>query len=1483
MSELITNKKDLRKAIDALVDLYFAQPKVLYSHLFSSYHQFIEEMIPYSLEEETNYFYDSVTPDAIYFYGFKFKNTKILPPVRERDNEIIYPHMARKNYLNYFSNIHSTVTQFQEKIDLITGERTFKNIGNPEEVVVASVPIMVKSKYCSTHLKPQTSKYECKYDPGGYFIVGGQEKAIVTIEKMIDNKVLVFGKADSTFPIGKSYTAQINSRKHDWSENLQIITIKNNKDNSLIMTTSQLVDIPIMVLLRALGIENDKELIARITNDLNDVPMVNLLRESLDNSTDEEGNKITTREQALEFLMGKMKAGRRISQSDENVAKAQKKILLDKILTKDFLPHLGSDIQLKASFICMMIKKLLLVMLKRTPEDDRDTFENKRLETPGVLLGQLFRQNFNKMLKEIGKLFRRKNNSDETPINIISQINSTTIEQGLKSGLATGIWGLSKTKAGVAQSLTRLTWLQTISLLRRIKTPTMDTSTAKIASIRQVNNIQAFFVCNVETPEGMQVGLTQSLSIMASVSPRLESQTNLIRDIIEKHPKIEKPYLVNPENLNNMVKIFHNGAWLGVLEVNDGLSFYNNLRDMRKEGKINKFVTITLDYFEKIIYIYTEAGRLIRPLLHVDDNQVKITKKMYQDFKNEMKEKNKSTGWNKILLKYPDLVDYEDIEASRNLMIAMDLDSLFKNRQNQLEKVNNKEEIIKPNRYGKFRFVRYTHSEFHPVMMLGSISSTVPFINHDPTSRSIIFFSQAKQAVGLFSTAYKDRMDLSNVLYHPQTPLVITKPAIYNRFNDMPSGENIVVAVMSYKGYNVEDSIIINQSSLDRGLFRADTLRKYSSKIEKNPSSSQDDIFTKPDRNKVSGMSRGNYEKLNDKGFIPEETPITNKDVLIGKVSPIQPTGDNKVFKDKSELFKSNVDGVVDRVHSNIFNNDGYEMISMRIRMERPPIIGDKFCLTPDHQVLTTEGWKNINRISTNDYVACLDDKQNIYYSQPTDVFCFEYQGKMLKINHPNVNLVTTMEHKMYCKKLNKDNFDFILAKDVINNTLTYKNNGLWNKPVINECYFLDKKIKTSLYLEFLGLFVKYGSIDKYHSFVSFNLVNDKIDKQFHMLLNQLPYLGIPIYVNKDVKFNNKKLYQYFNTQNSLFESWVYNLNSEQIKIIINVLFDDGTFSTTNKIFADQISLLTLNSGLSTNMKIIGNKYILELNQQLEPTIFHDKCCSQINYSGKVYCLQVPHHIFYVRRKGIPVWTGNSTRHGQKGTTGITLAQRDMPFTPEGIIPDIIFNPHGYPTRQTAGQLIETLASKVAANTGELFDGTSMSDYDVTEIPEILKKLGMDEYGTEEMYCGMTGKKMKVRIFIGPMFYLRLKHMVLDKVHSRNTGPRQAITRQPMEGRTKDGGLKIGEMEKDAMVAHGVGQFLKEVMMEKSDITSTVVCDKCGIFATKVMDKDYYVCNNCNNHTEFSNVAMPYAFKLMVQELTAVNILPRIKADKYDT
>ena len=472
----MSNYKSSQEDIDKLIDLYYKQPRILYEHLFASYNQLVEEIIPFCLIQEPNYFYQNVIKDVIYLHGFKCSNIRIKPPTFDNDNEIKFPRDARKNHLNYFATVVADIVQVLEKVDIATGEKVMKEIGEVEkEASIANIPVMIKSKYCSTQIKKDIHG-ECKYDPGGYFIVNGQEKVVMSVEQMVNNKTLVFVKKEQSFSNGLVYIAQINSRKNDWSDNLQIITIKNRKEDDITLTTSSLVDIPLFVLFRALGVESDQDIISKITYDLDDVKMINLLRSSMEYSTDDEGNPIRTKEEAVEYLTSKLRKNRMISQSDENLAKIQRKMMLEKIFRQDLLPHLGEDIPKKIAYLGYMVNKLLSVWLERNDSDDRDALTNKRIETPGILIGQLFRQNWNKMLKEIGKYFAKKNKYDETPVNVLNQIKPSIIEQGIKTALATGIWGMNKTKKGVAQSLQRLSWLQSISYLRRVMAPSLDSS-----------------------------------------------------------------------------------------------------------------------------------------------------------------------------------------------------------------------------------------------------------------------------------------------------------------------------------------------------------------------------------------------------------------------------------------------------------------------------------------------------------------------------------------------------------------------------------------------------------------------------------------------------------------------------------------------------------------------------------------------------------------------------------------------------------------------------------------------------------------------------------------------------------------------------------------------------------------------------------------------------------------------------------------------
>ena len=1586
------------KEIDKLIDIYLCQPKVLYEHLFAGFHQFVSEIIPYSLIQENNYFYENINKEIINLHGFKCSNIRIKPSTFDNDNEIKFPSDARKNHLNYFATIIADIYQFVEKVDTNSGEKIIKVVGNIEkDIHVANIPIMVKSKYCSTHIK-QDLKNECRFDPGGYFIVNGAEKIVMSMEKMVDNKILVFSKKENTYENGLIYIAQINSRRNDWSDNLQILTIKNKKDGGFtVSTSSQLVDVPIFVLMRALGVEEDQRIISYITYDLQDTKMLNHIRPSIMSSIDENGNPIRTKEEAIEYLITKLKRNKRISQTDENLAKIQKRMYLDKILRQDLLPHLGEDITKKIVFLGLMTNRLLNVMLGRQELDDRDALHNKRIEQPGILLGQLFRQNWKKLLNDIGKHFKKKNQSDENPINVINQIKPSIIEQSLKTALATGIWGMNKTKKGVAQSLQRLSWVQGISYLRRILSPSMEDSSSKITSIRHINNNQtqllcltgdskvlmgdgltlkeikdiqdneqvmtvnpktlllepsymynkfnrmsdkllkivtqtgheikatpehpflilkenyncwkaagdlnkddiltfvldnkccytiineisevcnemvydfttfsnnhsfianSFIVsnCPVETPEGAKIGIVKSLAMMSTISSQNSTQIEVLKTIISQ-TNVKHPYDIDPLTMNNHVKIMLNGDWIGVCKISESHEIYEILKKKRQENVIDKTTSILFDFRSKEIRCYFDGGRLIRPLLIVNNNKLNLTPETIEFINNESKLVDKSKSWKKIINKFPSLVEYEDIESLNFLLVA-------ENQSRLTDAIESKERPIdytnttKINRYGDYRWVKYSHCDFHAWVMMGSVVSNVPFSNHNYATRNIIHFSQAKQSIGTYLSSYKDRMDISQILYHPQIPIVTTQAMKYNGCLDLPYGENSIVAVCSYNGYNQEDSIIFNQSAIDRGIFRAESLKKYESEILKNPSTSQDDIFTKPDRNKVTGMKQGNYDKLNDKGYAPKETVLNNEDIMIGKISPIQPTGNNnKVYKDSSTIFKSNVQGVVDHIHTGVYNAEGYEMYNMRVRMERKPIAGDKFtCYDDSHEVLTMDGWINIKDVTEKHKVASLN-KNKLVYQNPTEIQSYDYEGEMYLVESNQISLCVTPNHRMWVKPRN-GKYKAELAKDILHKRRCYKKNVDEIQVEKNTDYFEynendeithfkieDEKFEIKNWVTFFGIWLAEGCIHKQNNYVVFAAHKQRVKDELTLIEE---FFGWKFNKQRDhPDASERNIWNLLNNKihkllepiskgavNKYLPDWVWFLPMGLCQELINGMMlgdghtmDNGTriYDTSSKKLADGFQRLCLHAGFSTNVilkyeaghcsqeiktgkskgmiiKSTCDSYRMTIIEtQTEPLVnknIKNKNCvisenhdKMIPYNGKVYCCTVPGEgVMVIRRDGYICLSGNS-RHGQKGTIGITYKQKDMPFTESGIVPDLILNPHGYPSRMSLGHFIECIASKEAAETGHFVDGTPFNNGDISQIPEALKQLGYSPYGTEKMYCGLTGRLMDVEIFIGPVYSIRLKHMVLDKVHGRARGPKQALTRQPLEGRSRDGGLKIG-------------------------------------------------------------------------------------------
>jgi intein/homing endonuclease len=1225
----------------------------------------------------------------LYRYKFIFDDVRLRPPLHNNEEDYMWPEDARKKNLTYSSKLIVTVKQVQEIIDIASDTKTQKIIGDiGKEVPIANIPIMVKSRYCTTNIKKNEKNTECTYDPGCYFIINGNEKVVLSLERICDNNMLVFTKKDDTYKNNLMYMAQVNSRLNTINGNIQIFSVKMKRDESIIISMSYFVDIPLFILFRALGVTSDRDIIKYIAYDMTDVDMINIVRLSVDKSkmemgkpVSEENKEIKTQEEAIRYLISKLKY-KKVYSGDEDSIAIQQKMHLLKILEKDLLPHVGSNLTKKGYYIGLLVNKLLSAYMGRTKIDDRDSNVNKRIDLPGVLLGQLFKQYFKKMLNDCSKFFRRKNNSDENPINIISQIKPNTIEQGLKSALLTGTWGMSKTKKGVAQSLQRLTYMQSIAYLRRVMSPSIDAATNKVVNIRFVHNAQYGFICltsdtevllsdgvtvkqigdftnndkvvtinnntlqntvsgihnffetmpeklfkittisgreikctpehkllvksddeyvwkktedmkkgdlllventlkyipyneptqltissdnvdnqykselielrlldreftqheteiiarllgsnitdgyiskrkkgyydsafylgeeddvfkvvddilklgfshpsitrkityfkdvckyktwevakngcfayfmflvggfigkktgqprklpqwiinanlrtkreflsafqggdgskivsqsnvnnvkihlspthqytdykylentkeyitsiscmfnefnivtnvevvkdnrsdkpavilkfentinnlniyadmigyrycdektrkskiaieynrcrkydidrknklyrraielhgqglkhkeiekkldnaigckqiskiickykngkdikaktqnfirytdfktkynepynkvaipidsiteiepelvydfttknddhsfiansivssncPVETPEGGKIGLIKSLSMMTNVSLFLESQIYIIKDyLVDKLIDLQD---ATPIKFKQLVKVFLNGEWLGLTD--KPVELTEDLKKKRRHGKIHKSVAVIFNMVTKELKINCDGGRLYRPLLRVKDNKLMLTPEMAKDIaiisNGDKVDANSITRWNQFLNKYPDAIDFIDIEDSQTAMIAMYPSEVHENRAIMNKIIDNaSDEGKKTNRYDGTVYKKYNYCEFHPSMMLGPVVSNIPFTEHNESPRNIYYYSQAKQATGIYSSNHRYRMVITHMLVNPQKPLVTTRSMKYLYTDKMPAGENAIVAIACYSG-----------------------------------------------------------------------------------------------------------------------------------------------------------------------------------------------------------------------------------------------------------------------------------------------------------------------------------------------------------------------------------------------------------------------------------------------------------------------------------------------------------------------------------------------------------------------------------------------------------------------------------------------------------------------------------------------------------
>jgi len=1011
------------------------------------------------------------------------------------------------------------------------------------------------------------------------------------------------------------------------------------------------------------------------------------------------------------------------------------------------------------------------------------------------------------------------------------------------------------------------------------------------------------------TPEGASVGIVKNLSYMTHIT--IHSNSKSLYDYIM--PQIKCLEQLTPIEVFGQVKVFINGAWIGISET--PLELYLMLKEMKCKGIINIYTSIIFDYKLGEIRVCNDSGRVTRPLLRVKDKNILLTKQILHDLTHNV------ISWDDLFTdcKIDEAVlEYIDPEEQNNSMIA-----------------TKPKDIL--GTVGSDQIYRFTHCEIHPSTMFGVVSSCIPFPEHNQSPRNTYQCAQAKQAMGVYATNYNERMDkTAYVLNYPTRPLVDTRVMNLIQLNKIPSGCNINVAIMTHTGYNQEDSVLINKGSIDRGLFQT-TIYHTEKDEDKQKINGDEEIRCKPDQAKTKGMKFGNYGKVNSKGVMPENSLVENRDVIIAKVTPIKENRNDhtKVIKyeDQSKLYRTGEETYIDKNYIDR-NGDGYSFAKVRLRTTRKPVIGDKFCALPTQQVLTDKGWVEIKDIDIQVHrVATLDVNGNMCYEAPTAKYEYDHDDKMYYIKNKQVHIVCTLNHKLYVKRRAGKKYELMEAQDVMGKMVRFQKTMTNAYPDVEFIQLGDEQYKMDDWLQMLGMFIADGWCDKSNKRIFITAIKERkiafINKFLENLYTDHSYHKDGNYYLSGCKYPgiyNELVTLSVGALNKYLPEYVWNLSQRQSRILLESLLQgDGSsmeykgeaferYGTISVQLANDITRLALHCGYSGIVKIseeptgiarigkrtLGSRAGQEISVTQQHTYYKVSIITKqnepwinkkvndsneekiIDYQGKVYCIEVPSsHTYYMREDTHSpcLIIGNSSRHGQKGTVGNIIPEEDMPFTSNGDRPDIIINPHAIPSRMTIGQLKETLLGKVLIELGLFGDGTSFGELHVEDISTKLLELGYEAHGNVLMHNGLTGDQIECNVFMGPVFYQRLKHMVNDKQHSRSIGPMVNLTRQPAEGRSRDGGLRFGEMEKDAMVSHGAAKFTRGRMYDASDKYSVHICKRCGLVASYNNEMHIHHCRTCDNRSDFAYVEIPYACKLLFQELTTMNVVPRVITD----
>jgi DNA-directed RNA polymerase beta subunit len=1392
---------------------------------------------------------DSVA-DNVYNIFINIQQPSLTKPyyqLQDGTQTIMTPYIARMNNLTYSSSLYVNVHIVIEVVNKDGMIEKFDKTVNG--VYIGKIPIMVHSKLCVLNQMQgigEQDNNECIYDFGGYFIVNGNEKVLISQDRINENKTLVFHPNNNSEGLYAEIRSMCDSSYlPPKTTSLNMSGKLNHMGRIIRMNTSFLrTEIPVFVVFRALGITSDKEIIQHIVYDQENPDNQRIINELM--ACCEDACDIKTQEDAENTLIKIMIGANKYNDN---------RVLLHNNLLNDFLPHVGKSLRRKALYLGYIIRKMIRIYLGYDTYDNRDSYINKRVDTPGVLMSNLFRQCYGKMTKELKVNIEKELNlwrgnvsvptSDIiTDINIHRFFKQSLLESWIKYSLSTGNWGIKSIgsfqniRQGVSQVLNRMSYASTLSHLRRINTA-MEKN-GKLVQPRKLDNSQIGMICPAETPEGSSVGLVKNMALSTHISIAMNS-THVRRILVELGVVVyddSYSYSSNSDNNSQLmsstaflkqmgnqdnVYIMVNGDIMGYFDKPDEL--YRKLKHYKRSGVIHPMTSIIWNIQKSYIAISTEAGRMYRPLYIVDIDPAtqkrelrisRVLKRKNMNWKeyskdkdfgyfvvpNEMPNKSNNIHDPDAYLDEEGFIEYMDCDEVNHAMIATFPSDLEKG--------------IKGTACPPY----YTHCEIHPSLMNGILGVNIPFSDHNQSPRNCYQCINQLETVYMSDGTFKRIRDVNvgdkvicfnpNTMESEHTEVVnhynrITPKMVYNVLT--VSGRNLIATYdhkfMTSQSWMISNDFVPLETKL--GIYMKSNLYDVCRDIEKDIQHTTDIVQFD---NNVSSI----YKEI---GLVPLHSDNSCMNIIARIAGYYYANEANFKNKKDSQDFNKDVKfigfGVYGMYDTNFIIYMRYllkdiswiEKCSLISKLEfASAYLSGKFANLADMQgklvdelpelickILKENGIKELPH--TNDWAAinlyfkklgcrynsvllqelAVRNEYHMYleYSQRVGLKDIEYSfEKWQETVEVNGDILFVPFHERF-KNRNQNISDITVKSNshsfIGGNSFAISNCAMGKQALGIYASNFNKRIDT------MGNILNYPQKSLVYTKLSKYTMAHKLPSGVNAIVAIMTHTGFnqedSIMVNQSALDRGLFTSTYYkamrdvcNKNHSTGEEEIFVNPSNMASLkpySYNKLNDNGfvsknTYVSGNDIIVGKVMPKKVNGVItyqdnSMSMKTNDDGYV-------------DMNYSGINSEGYKFCK------IRVRKNRKPeIGDKCASCSAQKGTIGMTYRHQDMPFTKDGVVPDIIMNPHAIPSRMTMAQLMECIMGKAGCHIGAFGDATPYNDCSVESIAKVLEMSGMERYGNEILYNGRTGEQIQTEIFIGPTYYQRLKHMVSDKIH----------------------------------------------------------------------------------------------------------------------